>query len=231
MLMAGADNKNENARPGDPPAFGMAAAKVTAECSHSCRGTAERRIPNLTSNDDDDELLVVVREGRNCKAAVLMARPARTVGKISVAVSISVVRMSRAFELELMVSDGGSQQNSSFLSSVVLVMVGLDLLGQEAAHPAATANAMAPPSRHKTAVGPNKPQVMAALSKPADWDAVRKASAAARGTPPPLFLVFEVFETNNPAAMGRAPQLQSGVARPKSAAWNSPLVDLLLLLK
>ena len=82
----------------------------------------------------------------------------------------------------------------------------------ETARPAAVARITAPISRHSAASRPSSPHVIAALSRPADCDAVRKATTTSSGTP----------LATSPAATGSMPHEQSGVARPASAPVNGP---------
>ena len=96
--------------------------------------------------------------------------------------------------------------------SFVTMALRLDGDSEGQARPTASAKAMAPTSRPTMARGPSNPYVTAALSKPDDCDAVKNATTEERGTTPRF---------KSAAHNGRAPQLQSGVANPKSAAASN----------
>mmetsp|Transcript_3877 Transcript_3877/g.9337 ORF Transcript_3877/g.9337 Transcript_3877/m.9337 type:complete len:157 (-) Transcript_3877:675-1145(-) len=149
--------------------------------------------------------------------AVLAAKPNRTLGKTSPAVSKHVSTNVDATEMGLRTDTADILPSSS--SSHLLVFRGffmdlaVDVDTPCTARPVEIANIAAPNSLAKAASRPNKPHVIATESKPADCEAVKNVTTVERFKPLP----------NKVDANGSAPQLHSGVANPARAAATSPM--------
>lgn len=191
-------------------------------CSHSCRGRADTstnaRASKARTHDCEEWSVSVsacpVSAGRYNRIAVLTARPRNTMGKTSLAFVTAdemILNTKLVWVLATPVAVGSMGALSS-PGSVPAPRDGTAML----AH---TARTTAPPSRNNVADQPRSPMVMAALSNPADWEAVKKATTMAMETP----------LRDRAMATGRAPQEHRGVARPTSAARTLPLVRRYLL--